>query len=162
MLRLGHALTAIVFFATTVAPAADDKDAEALAFAKKKLDVAKKAWKAEAEACEKHIAAQLEKREAAAREAGDTKAVDRVKLERETFKKYGELPDKVERTKTIGETRKRMADAYAEAGRDFLRLKRDEDVAAIAAEHEAFLFDTENFSGKRAFLSALKPFGIKV
>lgn len=157
-----HSLAAVVVICAGLLGVAQDKnDADALSFAKKKLDAAKKAYKAEADAFVKSVEAIFDEREAAAREIANKKAVEQVKKDRDAFKKWGEVPAKAERTKVI-EARARLADAYLEAARDYLRLKQDDAVEAVEKEHREFMVASAIQTGKRAWLSTLKPFNIRV
>ncbi len=152
---------AVVVCAGLLAVAQTVDDAESLAFAKKKLDVAKKAYQTEADAFVKSIEASFDGREAAAREVANKKLVEQVKKERDAFKKWGDLPAKAERTKVV-ESRARLAEAYLEAARDYLRLKRDDAVEAVEKEHREFVVSSAILTGKKAYLSSLRHFNLKV
>lgn len=141
--------------------ARDMNDDETLAFTKKILDAARNAYKSEADVFVKTIETSFDKREEVARETANKKAVEQVKKEREAFKKWGEVPAKAERTKVI-EARARLADAYLEAARNYLRLKQDDAVEAVEKEHREFVVSSAIQTGKRAWLSTLKPFNIRV
>jgi hypothetical protein len=107
---------------------AADEDAVA-----KKLQAAKDEYDAKIEKVEAAIAKWFDKREAAAQSAGNKKVAEQVKADRAAFSEFGTLPQTapVELRKPLAGARTAYEAAMLAAIKDFTRLKRDDDAAAI-------------------------------
>jgi hypothetical protein len=151
-------LTSIV--AAGLCPArADDADT-----VKEKLFQAKKDYDAELQKFKNAIADLLDKREDAARKAGNKKMVDQAKAEREMFEKTGEFPSIV--TSAIREpvisARAKLDKAYSAAIKECVRLKMDDAAGIFEKEQQEVIFSSAIQIGKKRFVSSLHPMNVKV
>jgi hypothetical protein len=137
---------------------ADDGD-----MVKEKLFQAKKEFDAEAQKFKKAIADHLDKREEDARRKGNKKQVDQIKAERDAFEKTGESPQMVPNAirDALTAARTKVDKAYTAAIKEYVRLKMDDAAGATEKEQQEFNFSSVILSGKRTFVSSLKPFDIK-
>jgi hypothetical protein len=115
---------------------ADEKDP-----VRDKLFAAKVAYDKEMAACRAAVGEWLDKREEAARKAGDKKAVDAVKADRKAFDEAGELPKGAPANiqQKPAQARKALEGAYAEAVKAYTKAKKDDQAAAVEKELDAFL-----------------------
>jgi hypothetical protein len=151
---------ALLLLAVGLCPArADDADA-----VKDKLFQAKKDYDAEVQKFKKAITEVLDKREEDARKAGNKKAVDQAKAEREAFEKTGELPAvyPAALSKQITTARTNLDKTYTAAVKEYLILKLDDAAGATEKEQREFHFSSALLFGKRVYLVALKQFDVKV
>lgn len=130
---------------------------------KEKLFQAKKEYDGEAQKYRRGVSEALEKREAAARKAGDKKALDAVKIERERFDKGGELPSVVPPALTaqMKAARTKLDKAYATAVKELVKQKEDAAAEAVEKEFAQFQTDAAIQFGKRSPLAKLKAFDVK-
>lgn len=105
-----------------------DEDAVA-----KKLQAAKDDYDAKIEKAEAAVVKWFDKREDAARKSGDKKALDQIKADRSAFEEYSTLPGTApaDLRKQFTGARTAYEAALLAAIKDFTKLKRDEDAAAI-------------------------------
>jgi hypothetical protein len=132
-------VVAALFLAAAGAALADDKDP-----VRDKLAAARAAYDNEMKQVQKQTGDWLDKREAAARKAGDKKLLDQVKDERKAFTEGEEMPRAAPaalRQKPAA-ARKAMDAAYAEAVKAYTKAKRDEEAAAVEAAWKAFAAET--------------------
>jgi len=124
-----------------VAAGADDKDP-----VKEKLFAAKVAYDKEMAAYRAAVGEWLDKREEAARKAGDKKLVDQVKAERKAFDEDGELPKGAPAALKLrpAAARKALEGGYAEAVKAYTKAKKDDEAAAVEKELESFRKESEN------------------
>lgn len=103
---------------------------------KAKLDKLRAAYETELSAAEKSIGAQLDRAEAAARKAGDKKALDRIKGERELFELANVFPKSLPggTTQKLSAAHKALDTALAGAVKEYTKANRDAE--AEAAEKE--------------------------
>ena len=115
---------------TAAAPAADPDPIKA------KLDKARTAHEEELNALEKSATDALDKAEAAARKAGDKKALDKVKADRELFELTGAIPKSVPVgvTQKVTAARKALETAYATAVKEYTKASKDAEAAAADKE----------------------------
>jgi hypothetical protein len=107
---------------------------------KVKLEKAKAAFSAEQEKFRQDIDAFFEKREEAARKAGDKKAVDQIKTERKAFDERSELPATAPKAakQRLATAKTAMERAYALAVKEYTMAKQDEAAALVEKEFQAF------------------------
>lgn len=131
---------------------------------KEKLFEAKKEYDGETRKFRSAVTEALDKREEAARKAGDKKAVDQVKTERERYDKSGELPRDTSKAllTQVGAARSKLDKAFATAVKDLIKLKEDTAAEAVEKEQTKFQTDAAVQFGKRTNLAALKAFDVKV
>lgn len=131
---------------------------------KEKLFEAKKEYDAETRKFRTAVNESLDKREDAARKAGDKKAVDQVKTDRERYEKSGELPRDTSKAllTQIGAARAKLDKAFATAVKDLIRMKEDTAAEAVEKEYGKFQTDAAIQFGKRTNLSVVKAFDVKV
>ncbi|OWK38117.1 hypothetical protein [Fimbriiglobus ruber] len=125
-------LTCVVTFAFAAAAlrAADDDPVRV------KLERAKATFQAAQEKYQANVTGWLDKREAAARQAGDKKVVDQVKAERQTFTDTGELPKTAPaalKTQFVS-ARSALEAAYQSAVREYTKAKKDDEATALETE----------------------------
>jgi len=115
--------------------AADDKDS-----VKDKLFAAKVAYDKEMSTFRKAANEWLDKREDAARKAGDKKALDQLKEDRTAFDEQGVLPKTAPAAvqKQAAAARKTLETAYAEAVKAYTKAKMDDLAAAVEKDLESF------------------------
>ncbi len=140
MPTLVRVLLLSAFVTIALCPARAD-DAELV---RERLFQAKKEYDAESRKFRAAVGEALDKREEDARKAGNKKAVDQVKVERDRFEKTGEPPamTPLAQLTQIRAARTNLNKAYATAIKDYVRLK--EDAAAEAAEQEQQKFAFES------------------
>jgi hypothetical protein len=130
---LRYAIVGLLLGAACVA-ADDEKDP-----VREKLFAAKVAYDKDTAAVRKSTTDWLDKREGAARKAGDKKAVDQIKLDRKAFEEEGTLPKTapadLQQKRTAA--RKALENAYTQAVKDYIRAKKDDLAAAVEKEWEA-------------------------
>ncbi len=147
----------IVLMASLVAAAcagvgADDKDP-----VKEKLFAAKVAYDKEMAQFRTTAGEWFDKREEAARKAGDKKALDQVKAEQKAFDETGDLPKAVPaamRQKPIL-AKKALEAAYSQAVKDYVKAKKDAEAAAVETEWMTFANGTTIAPGTSVDLLAL-------
>lgn len=129
------ALTVVVLVCACAARA-DDRDP-----IKEKLFAAKVAYDKEMSAYRTAVGEWFDKREDAARKAGDKKAVDTVKAERKAFDEGGTLPKTAPASvqQKPAQVRKALETAYAEAVKAYTKEKKDDRAAAVEKEWKALL-----------------------
>jgi hypothetical protein len=132
MMRSTVVLTVL---ACAVAASGDEKDKDP---AKEKLFAAKAAYDAEMKQFRNEAGEWFNKREKAARKAGDKKALDLIKEERKSFDEDGALP----RSAPVALhqkpllARKALEGVYTQAVKDYVRAKKDDQAAAVEKEWE--------------------------
>lgn len=106
----------------------------------------------------------LDKRETAARKAGNKKELDEVKAQREAYAETGELPPRfpTERLTPMRAAVAKFDKAHAVAIKEFLLLKEDAAAETVEKERQRFALEAGVQFGKRTYLAALKPFEVKV
>lgn len=130
----------ILLFAGLTAAAVGAARSEDADPVKEKLFKAKIAYDKEMSEFRKQAEEWFDKREAAARKAGDRKLVDQIKTERDGFDEDGDLPKsapvamKQKHEKAV----KSLEAAYAEAVKAYIRAKKDDEAAAVEKEQQAF------------------------
>lgn len=157
--RLVLALMGIIVGGDLCSALADDADA-----VKEKLFQAKKEFDGEVKKFKQTIEESFDKREEAARAAGDKKAVDTVKSEREAFAKTGETTAAAHAAskQKIAAARIALDQAYTAAVKDYVRVKLDKEADTTEKERQEFQLSTAFLFGKQTFVSTLKPFDIRV
>jgi hypothetical protein len=130
---------------------------------KEKLFQAKKEYDGEVSKFRRAVTESLDKREDAARKAGDKKALDAVKVDRDRFDNSGELPTDCPKgpLTQIGAARTKLDKAYSAAIKDLVKLKEDAVAEAAEKEQNKFVFDSAFLLGKRTHLVTLKHFDVK-
>lgn len=130
---------------------------------KEKLFQAKKLYDGESRKFRASVTDALDKREDAARKAGDKKAVDAVKGERDRFEKEGELPPATAPAARdqMKAARAKLDKAYTATVKDLTKLKEDAAAEAVEKEQTKFNLDASLLFGKRAYLASLKHFDVK-
>src|SRR6266545_2641653 len=126
---------ALIVVVLSCAAGADDKDP-----VKEKLFAAKVAYDAEMSQYRKQAGEWFDRREEVARKAGDKMLVDQIKVERKTFDEDGELPKNVPAAipQKQQSAKKALEGAYAQAVKEYLRAKKDDEAAAVEAEWKGF------------------------
>lgn len=129
MLRKCVALVAVVVCAGVLAAGDDDP-------IRAKLLTAKNAYDAEVRAARKQTEDWFDKREEAARKAGDKKLVDQIKAERTEYEDDGELPKNAPAAIRTRQDKalKALEATYAQAVKDYTKAKKDTEAAAVEAE----------------------------
>lgn len=108
---------------------------------KDKLIAAKVAYDTKIKEFQKEVDDWFDTREDAARFAGDKKAVDQLKAERDSYDADGELPKTAPaalRQKQV-QTRKTLEATYTEAVKEYTKDSKDSEAAAVEAELNYFL-----------------------
>jgi len=148
----------------TVAFALGEARADDLGTVKDKLYQAKKEYDGEARKFRKAVSDWLEKREEAARKAGNKKLLDQVKSEKEKYSSSGEIPSDCPKAllTQISTARTKLDKAYTAAVRDLVKLKEDSAAEAIEKEREKFVLDAALQFGARTYLVALKHSDVRV
>jgi hypothetical protein len=125
----------VCFLGAIGAALAEDKDP-----VRDKLVAARTTYDNETKQVQKQTEDWLEKRETAARKAGDKKALDQVKDDRKGYEESGELPRTAPATLRLRHerARKAMDAAYAEAVKEYTKAKKDEEAAAVDEAWKAF------------------------
>jgi hypothetical protein len=120
---------------------ADEKDKDPV---KEKLFAARVAYDTETREFRKQVGEWFDKREAAARKAGDKKAIDQRKMDRKAFDADGELPRSAPAamSQKQDKARKALESAYAEAVKTYIKAKKDDLAAAVEKERDNFRKDT--------------------
>jgi hypothetical protein len=133
MLRL-RLLLALPFLAVTSSLRAEDDPV------KEKLEKKKADYEVDIEKYHRAVTEYFDRRETAARNAGNKKLVDQIKAERQTFTDDGELPKAAPAALRQGRAavRAKLAAAYEVAVKEYTRAKKDD--AAAEAEGELRLF----------------------
>jgi hypothetical protein len=161
-IRTRRNVSALAFLLLTIGltPARAD-DAEMV---KDKLFQAKKEYDAEVQKFKKAITESLDKREDDARNAGNKKAVDQAKSERNAFEKIGELPANVPASikQQITTARINLDKAYTAAIKEYVRLKLDDAAGATEKEQQEFQLASALLFSRRIYLVTLKHFDLKV
>ncbi len=116
--------------------AGDEKDP-----VKEKLFAAKIAYDKDMSAYRTAVGEWLDSREEAARKAGDKKAVDAVKADRKAFDEDGILPKPAPAAiqQKPAQARKTLEAVYAQAVKDYVKAKKDDEAAAVEKEWKAFI-----------------------
>lgn len=155
---------ACVCVALTVAFALRETRADDVETVKEKLYQAKKQYDGESRKFRKSVGDWLDKREDAARKAGDKKLLDHVKSEKEKFSGSGEIPSDCPKALLTQMTaaRTKLDKAYAAAVRDLVKLKEDTTADAIEQERKKFTLDATLQFGVRTYLVALKHSDVRV
>jgi hypothetical protein len=145
---------AVVALVVGLHPARAD-DAEAV---KETLFQAKKAYDGETQKFRKAVAELLDKREGAARQAGNKKLVDQIKFEQKAFENEGELPTGVPIALLVQmrTARTTLDKVYAASVKAYVRLKDDAAAEAIEKEQKRFQVSSLVLCGKRTYLATLK------
>ncbi len=114
---------------------ADEKDP-----VKEKLFAAKVTYDKEMREYRKAAEDWFDKREEAARQAGDKKLVDVVKVDRKAFDEDGILPKTAPPAlqQKPPAARKALESAYTQAVKEYVKAKKDDQAAAVEKELEAF------------------------
>lgn len=128
---LRNAVAVLALFVFCVALCGQDADP-----VKERLFAAKGAFDAEWKAIRQQTEEWFDKREEAARKAGDKKLVDEIKAERDEFDDGGEAPKAAPTAIRARQERalKTLESAYAQAVKDYTRIKKDEHAAAVEGE----------------------------
>lgn len=105
-----------------------------------KLDKAKTTYTLELVKYQTEVNASFDKREEAARKAGDKKAVDAIKVERKAFEERGDFPAAAPKAtkQRFTTARAAMEKAYAATVKEYTMAKKDEAAAAVEQELAAF------------------------
>lgn len=150
---------AFIALVVALAPARAD-DVETV---KEKLFQAKKEYDGETRKFRAAVTEALDKREEAARKAGDKKALDAIKAERDRYDKDGELPTATPAAALtqVRAARATLDKAYTAAVKDYTRLREDAAEAAEKGQQEFNLNAAVAF-GKRTYVTTLKVSEIKV
>lgn len=155
-------LTCLLAFAAfaMLAPARAD-DVETV---KEKLFQAKKEYDGETRKFRTAVTEALDKREETARKAGDRKAVEAAKAERDRFDKNGELPASTPAAALtqMKAARANLARGYMAAVKDYVRLKEDAAAEATEMEYQKTACDAAFLFGKRTHVATLKALNVKV
>jgi hypothetical protein len=104
---------------------------------KEKLDKAKAAYDAEVAKVRQGVLDALQKREDAARNSGDKKAVDLVKAERQALEEKGELPKSVTTAahhRDLQQARAALEAAYKQAIKSYLQGRMDAEADFVSKE----------------------------
>lgn len=151
-------LGAAVAFAAALPVRADSVDE-----VKEKLFQAKKEYDAETRKFRTAVTEALDKREDAARKAGDKKALDAVKGDRDRFEKDGEPPRDTSKAllTRAGAARSKLDKAYSAAVKDLIKLKEDTAAEAIEKEQQKFFVESAMY-GRKTYLVTLKHYDLKV
>ncbi|HEX4608632.1 MAG TPA: hypothetical protein VH092_10550, partial [Urbifossiella sp.] len=117
---------------------------------KAKLDKAVAVHAAEMEAFRTKAGTWLDERENAARRAGDKKALDRIKLEREAFDRTDVLPAGAppDLKRRGVDARAKLVRAYTEGVKDYTRAKKDPEAAALEKEVELIKLGIDPADGR--------------
>lgn len=130
--------SAIVALLLGVACAAADDEKDPV---KEKLFAAKVAYDKDMAAFRRAAGEWFDGREEKARSAGDKKALEAVKADRKAFDEDGLLPKTapaaVQQIPVVA--RKAIETVYAQAVKDYIKAKKDDEAAAIEKELSAFL-----------------------
>lgn len=112
-------------------------DAESI---KEKLFQAKKTYDSETQKYKKSVEEWLDKREGVARAAGDKKAVDQIKTEREAFLKDGGVSQALPAAmkQQLATARTNLDKSYSTAVKEYLILKDDAAAGAIEKDQKEF------------------------
>jgi hypothetical protein len=131
---------------------------------KERLFQAKKEYDAETQKFRAAVTDVLDKREDAARKAGDKKAIDAVKADRDRFEKNGEPPRDMPKAllTQAGAARAKLDKAYSAAVKDLVKLKEDVVAEAIEKEQQKFFVESVMLFGKKTYLVTLKHYDLKV
>lgn len=147
---MGRVLLILWAFVTAAALA----NARAADPIEQKLDKAKSAYAAELEKFQKDVVASLDKREEAARKAGDKKLLDQIKTERLTFEERGEVP-----VSTPKAVRQRLATARAVVERahetaikEYTMAKNDAAAALVEKDLAAFKKESDPSDARRRWV----------
>jgi hypothetical protein len=137
--------------------------ADDIAAVKERLFEAKKGYDAELQKFRRAVGESLDRREEAARQLGNKRAVDQLKAARDWFQTTGELPPECPRALVaqVRAARARLDRAYQAAVRDCVRLKADEQADALDKERQRFLLTSAFVAGKLTRLSDLKPSDVR-
>ena len=124
-----------ILVVTLFAQAGDDTDP-----VKVKLDKAKAAYALEEEKFKQDIGSFFDKREDAARKAGDKKGVDLVKTERKAFEDRNELPATAPKAakQRLATAKTALEKAYALAVKEYTMAKMDAMATVVEKELAAF------------------------
>lgn len=127
----------ICLLATAVVVIGDDKEKDPI---REKLFAAKVAYDREMRLFRTQTKEWFDKREEAARRAGDKKELDQVKEERQHYEDNGELPRSAPTALVLKRTRakKSLESAYIEAIKAYTKAGKDELASAIEKEWESF------------------------
>jgi hypothetical protein len=130
----------VVLVGSTCAAFADEKDP-----VKEKLFKAKVAYDAEMAQFRKSAGDWFDKREEAARKAGDKKALDQIKDERKAFDEASALPQTAPAAikQKHEKATKALETAYAEAVKTYTKAKKDTEAAAVEEAWKAFVSGNE-------------------
>lgn len=128
---------------------------------KEKLFQAKKEYDGEVRKFRTAVTEALDKREDAARKAGDKKALDAVKGDRARFEKDGEPPANALGLAQVRGARGKLDKAYSAAVKDLIRLKEDAAAESVEKEQQKFALESTIQFGKRTYLVTLKHFDVK-
>jgi len=130
---------------------------------KEKLFQAKKEYDTEVQKFRKAVFDLFDKREDSARAAGDKKAVDLVKAERDAFNKDGVVPALLPMAvrQQVNTARMNLDKAYTAAVKDFIRMKEDAAAEAVEKEQQAFQLSATVAFGRRSYLVTLKHFDVR-
>ncbi len=130
------AVVLVGFVASACAAWADDKDP-----VKEKLFAAKVAYDKELREYRKQAEEWFDKQEDAARNDGNKKLVDQIKVDRKVFDEDGELPRSAPAVlkQRPGAARKTLETAYGEAIKAYTRDKKDDEAAAVEKARLDFL-----------------------
>jgi hypothetical protein len=110
---------------------------------KAKLDEAKHQYYKTADKLHKNVLDELEKKEAAARDKGDKKAVDQVKADREAFTERDVVPKFIanDYSKDLSRAQSALVSAYETAIKDYTKAKNDSEATKIEEELKQFKKD---------------------
>jgi hypothetical protein len=131
-------LLAVLFSAAVLGLSAQDDDP-----VQSRLKIARTAYKVEFDRYRAAVAAYFEKREDAARSAGNKTLVDQIKSERTAFQDQGDLPSTapLELRRTINAARLAFMSALQDAIKDYTKAKKDNLAAAVEKELTEFKFE---------------------
>ena len=122
------------------AAAVDEKDKDPV---KEKLFAAKVAYDKEMAQFRAQAGDWFDRREEAARKAGDKKLLDQVKEDRKGFDEFGALPKAAPAAiqQKHDRARKALESAYGEAIKAYVKAKKDDEAAAVEKELASFRKD---------------------
>ena len=149
------AIGALLFSYLMPALALQAQDRDAI---KENLDKSKASYGTDLKKLQSGLVADLQKKEAAARKAGDKKLVDRVLAEQEKFESDGVLPKVVSTTEYQRQSKqlfRTVEIAYKQAIKEYLVSKKDDVADALGKELEDL---RDALDGKKAANAVLGQF----
>lgn len=152
---------ALIGFVSALCPGRGADDANEV---RSKLLRAKTEYEAELQKFNKAVTDALDKREEAARKAGDKKAVDAAKAQRKAFEDTGALPAGLPAPvlAPFKAATAKLDKAHTTAVKALLVLKEDAAAETVEAEQQRFFFESAQRLGKSTYLVSLRHSDVKV